>query len=192
MFIRSVIILSIMALTAVYAFYQKKSLSDQLLPSTQSESVLRKLPETSFETLVGKPFVLDDLYKDGSLKLLVVHYWGTWCAPCEAELPELLSFIKRFSDKPGVRFLLVAVNDEVIKIQKHLKTVGIPKDAPITWLLDNKNVHRDIFGTTRVPETYVFSSDKMTLRKYVGPQEWNKTMFFQTFDEFLQISATKL
>jgi hypothetical protein len=86
---------------------------------------------------------------------------------------------------------LVAVNDEKVKIEKHLKTLVVPK-ASVTWVMDNRNTHRDIYGTTRVPETYVFSSDKRTLKKYTGPQEWNKPMFFQTFDEFLQISTRKL
>lgn len=192
MFIRVAAILSVIAITVVYTFWQKKSLESQLVSSSKSESVLKKLPSATFETLEGAPFALDDLYNDGSLKLLVVHYWGTWCAPCEAELPELLKFIDTFKDKPGVKFLLVAVNDDLMKIKKHLKEQQIPKDAPIIWLLDNNGVHKETFGTIRVPETYVFSSDKMTLKKYVGPQEWNKTMFFQTFDELLQISTNKL
>jgi thiol-disulfide isomerase/thioredoxin len=122
----------------------------------------------------------------------MVHYWGTWCAPCEAELPDLLTLIKRFEGQPNVKFLLIAANDEAVKIQKYLKTLSIPAKASIYWLLDNNNVHREAYGTTRVPETYVFSSDKTTLRKFIGPQEWNKPMFFQTFDELLQISTRKL
>ncbi len=188
MFIRIAAILSVIAITVVYTFWSKKSLESQLVPTSQSQAVLAKLPSASFETLEGQPFHLDEQSYD----LLVVHYWGTWCAPCEAELPELLKFIETFKDKPGVRFLLVAVNDELMKVKKHLKSQSIPKDAPITWLMDNKNIHKDVFGTIRVPETFVFSSDKTTLRKYVGPQAWNKPMFFQTFDEFLQISTRKL
>jgi cytochrome c biogenesis protein CcmG/thiol:disulfide interchange protein DsbE len=186
---RIIVILLIISATIGYSVYQKQSLQSQLV--SKPEAILAKLPETSFETLDGKPFDLHGFYKEEMVELLVVHYWGTWCGPCEAELPELLTFIKRFEGRPGVKFLLVAVNDEKVKIEKHLKTLALPKSS-ILWLMDNKNVHRDIFGTTRVPETYVFSSDKTTLRKYVGPQEWNKTMFFQTFDEFIQISAHKL
>lgn len=188
MFLRIAAILSVIAITVVYTFWSKKSLESQLVPASKSQAVLARLPSVSFETLDGKPFPLDELTYD----LLVVHYWGTWCAPCEAELPDLLKFIDTFKAKPGVKFLLVAVNDDVIKIQKHLKAQPIPKDAPITWLIDNRNVYRDNFGTIRVPETYVFSSDKTTLKKYIGPQEWNKPMFFQTFDEYLQISTRKL
>jgi thiol-disulfide isomerase/thioredoxin len=154
--------------------------------------VLAKIPSSEFTTLEGAPFKIDEFYESQRPGLVVVHYWGTWCAPCEAELPELMSFIKRFESRSDMKFLLVAVNDEALKVTKHLKTLPIPSKASIYWLLDNKNVHRDIFGTTRVPETYVFSSDKSTLRKFVGPQEWNKTMFFQTFDELLQMSATRL
>lgn len=185
---RIIVILAIIAATVGYTVYQKRSLETQLTGKT--EAILARLPQGMFETLDGQPFDPYSIYNDRT-DLLVVHYWGTWCGPCEAELPELLTFIKRFEGQSGVKFLLVAVNDEKVKIEKHLKTLAIPKSA-ITWVMDNRNVHRDIYGTTRVPETYVFSSDKTTLKKYVGPQEWNKTMFFQTFDEFIQISTRKL
>lgn len=185
---RIIAILLLIAAAVGYSVYQKQSLESQLVQS--EKAILSRLPPSMFETLDGQPFDVEKLF-DKPISLLVVHYWGTWCGPCEAELPDLLSFIKRFEGQPEVKFLLVAVNDEKVKVQKHLKTLGIPKSS-IIWLLDNKNVHRDIYGTTRVPETYVFSSDKTTLKKYLGPQEWNKTMFFQTFDEFIQISTRKL
>lgn len=193
MLYRILAILAIIGATVGYSLYSKKSLDSGLVSEDKGQSVLAKLPAaTKFETLEGEVFDLDGLFEKERVDLLVVHYWGTWCAPCEAELPELLTFIKRFENQPGVKFLLVATNDEVFKIKKHLKTLPIPSQSAIHWLIDNKNVHRDTFGTTRVPETFVFSSDKTTLRKFVGPQEWNKTMFFQTFDEFLLTSTRKL
>jgi len=188
MFNRISIIILIIASAIGYSIYQRKSLETQL--SVAPEAILSKLPTGVFEALDGSSFDPEQLYLDRTT-LLVVHFWGTWCAPCEAELPELLSFIKRFEGRSDVKFLLVAVNDEKRKIEKHLKTLNIPKSS-ILWLIDNKNIHRDLYGTTRVPETYVFSSDKTTLRKYLGPQEWNKTLFFQTFDEFIQISQSRL
>lgn len=186
---RLVTILVILAATVGYAIYQKQSLESQLSPSASKEAILKKMPEASFTSLEGQEVKLESLYP---ADLLIVHYWGTWCAPCEAELPDLLSFIKRFKDQKTVKFILVAVNDDVVKVKKHIKALPLSSDMNITWLMDNGDVHRKIFGTTRVPETYVFSSDKTTLKKYLGPQEWNKTMFFQTFDEFLQMSQHKL
>jgi thiol-disulfide isomerase/thioredoxin len=185
---RILVILGLVAATIVYSVYQTKSLNSQLVQETgKDNSVLAKMPVVSFTTLDGKPFHMEQ----ETASLFIVHYWGTWCAPCEAELPDLLSFLKRFEGQQEVKFYLVAVNDEVVKVNKHIASLALPK-ANITWLIDNNNVYRDLFGTTRVPETWVFSSDKTTLRKYLGPQEWTKTVFFQTFDEFLQISTRKL
>jgi cytochrome c biogenesis protein CcmG/thiol:disulfide interchange protein DsbE len=175
-----------------YSAYQKNFLKSLSVSEDQGTAILSKLPASEFTTLEGTPFSVDRLYMNETVDLLMVHYWGTWCAPCEAELPDLLTLIKRFEGQPNVKFLLVAANDEAIKIQKYIKTLSIPTKASIYWLLDNNNVHREAYGTTRVPETYVFSSDKTTLRKFIGPQEWNKPMFFQTFDELLQISTRKL
>lgn len=187
---RIVIILLIIAATISYSIYQKQSLESQL--SIRPEAILAKLPQGIFQSLDGKPFnIHEDIYTKEKVSLLVVHFWGTWCAPCEAELPDLLTFISKFEGSTEVKFVLVAVNDEKIKIEKHLKKFSIPKSS-IFWLLDNNNIHRDLYGTTRVPETYVFSSDKMTLRKYVGPQTWINPLFLQAFDELIKISASRL
>lgn len=186
---RLIIIALIIIATLTYALYKKKSLETQLSNGGSEAAILGRLPAATFKTMEGGDVNLPELYKSEKVSLLVVHFWGTWCAPCEAELPELLAFIKRFEGQSGVKFLLVAVNDDINKVKKHIKSLAPTK---ATWLLDNGDAYHSLFGTTRVPETFVFSSDMSTLRKYVGPQEWNKTLFFQSFDEFLQISTRKL
>ena len=194
MIYRIIAIVALIVATIGYSLYTKRTLESNLVSDEQKvEAVLEKLPSNAvFQTLDNQIINLDELFKIETIDLLVVHYWGTWCAPCEAELPELLSFIEQFESTPNVKFLLIATNDEVIKIKKYLKTLKIPKKGMIYWLLDNKNVHRELFGTTRVPETFVFSSDKTTLRKFIGPQEWTKPLFFQSFNELIQISTKKL
>jgi cytochrome c biogenesis protein CcmG/thiol:disulfide interchange protein DsbE len=186
---RFVILVAILAVTIAYALYQKRALESQLVDGKQETTILGNLPASTFKDLDGNAVSLNGFYQDTPPDLLIVHFWGTWCGPCEAELPELLSLIKRFEARPGVKFLLVAVDDELIKVKKHIRTLA-PNKA--IWLLDNSKAHRFDFGTTRVPETFVFSSDMRTLKKYVGPQEWNKELFFQSFDEFIQISSSKL
>jgi len=185
---RLFIIFTIILVSIVYSFYQKKSLESQL--SFKSENILTKLPLAKFKSLDGTEFDPHDLFKDRT-NLVVVHFWGTWCAPCEAELPALLTFINGFKSRPDVKFLLVAVNDDSLKVQKHIKKFTL-SNSSIIWLFDNNNVHRDVYGTTRVPETYVFSSDKVTLRKFLGPQEWMAPDFMQSFQQFIQISSSKL
>ena len=186
---RILIILLILISSITYTYYQKKSLETQLAPS--ESAILKRLPIGQFETLDGQVFDPNQLFQSPPA-LLVVHYWGTWCAPCEAELPELMNLMRRYEGRKDIIFLIVAVNDEKVKVEKHLKKLVVPQASHVFWLLDNKNIYREAYGTTRVPETFVFASDKATLKKYVGPQEWSKGMFFQTFDELIQISTTKM
>ena len=192
MIYRILVIIALISLTVWYAFYQKNSLEAQLVSDEKSESVLARLPSVEFATLEEKPFKLDEYYQRETPELVVIHFWGTWCAPCEAELPELLQLVRQFENRPGVKFLLVAVADELLKVKKHLNTLPVPQKAQLLWLLDTSNSYRDLFGTTRVPETFVFSSDKTTLKKYTGPQQWNKPMFFQVLEELRTMSTQKL
>ncbi|WP_285009292.1 redoxin domain-containing protein [Pedobacter faecalis] len=63
-------------------------------------------------------------------KWLVMDFWGTWCGPCRAEMPE----VNRFSDEvkdgkhKNVQFLSVACNDQEDKVKAYLaeNKFGIP------------------------------------------------------------------
>src|SRR5690606_15319319 len=126
MIFRLITLILIIAAAIGYSHYSKTSLESQILLGKGNEAVLKTLPDAQFATLDNIPFKVDDLYSKQDVELLMIHFWGTWCAPCEAELPDLLSFIKRFEGKPEVKFLLVATNDEILKVKKHLKGLAIP------------------------------------------------------------------
>jgi thiol-disulfide isomerase/thioredoxin len=67
----------------------------------------RKQPgEVSGETLDGEPLSLADY--EG--KTVVVNVWGSWCAPCRAEAPDLVEASKELADD-GVVFLGINSRD---------------------------------------------------------------------------------
>jgi len=179
------IIVLIIGLTLFYSYWQRKSFESSL---KVTEFSLNRLPDASYLNLDNTPYTIS---KNQS-KVIVVHFWATWCGPCEAELPELIALIKRYENNDKISFYLVAVNDDLIKVKKHLKTLVYPQPPLVEFLLDNSGLHQMKFGTTKVPETYVFSGDLRLLKKYSGPQDWNKPMFFQVFDEFIQMNGLRL
>ncbi len=41
-------------------------------------------------------------------KVVVLHFWGTWCPPCRAEFPEFVELAKKFSEEPRVTIVSVS------------------------------------------------------------------------------------
>lgn len=169
----------------LYTYIARKNLQGQVATPQTQESLLSRLPNSSFTTLDNQHYQLDRIAAKDQSQIILVHFWATWCGPCEAELPELLRFADKLVGNERVSIVLVAVNDEVPKIQKFLKTLP-PVDVKIDWVLDNRNVHREAFGTTKLPESYLFAANGQFLRKLVGPQEWEKPLFFDMFANFLR------
>ena len=62
--------------------------------------------EVSGETIDGKPISLADY----AGKTVVVNVWGSWCAPCRAEAPDLVAASKELADD-NVAFLGINSRD---------------------------------------------------------------------------------
>ncbi len=166
-------IILILALTVAYSMYEKSKID--ALDST-GKLVLQELPDVNLADLEGNKVFTKSSLIDQDTRGLMVHFWGTWCAPCEAELPSFLKLADRLQVL-GVKFLLIAVNDDVKKIKKFMKRF---KTLPENVYLANdpSGESMSIFGTAKVPETYLFSRAGKHLNKFVGPQEWEMATYF--------------
>ncbi|MBP9681652.1 MAG: TlpA family protein disulfide reductase [Bacteriovorax sp.] len=177
-FSKIVIILLVLMLTALYALYEKKkyyTYDDHL----SNELFLKKLPDfKSLEMPNAQLINSYDLLKESSG--LFVHIWGTWCAPCEKEMPEFLKYAQSVEGK-GVRFVLVAVNDNEVKVKKFMERFALPSNVKV--VLDHENKVMDLFGTLKVPETFLFDATGKHVNKFIGPQEWGQESY-QTRLEF--------
>lgn len=182
---RAIVLLSVLAFTALYVYFSKKESTSivSTSESLQSQLILKKIPSFTAFTLSGP--AIDSLTFKSSTKAYYVHIWGTWCGPCETEFGVLLDFARKF-ESSEVKFYLIAVNDEVHKVNKFLKKHNIPTN--VTVLIDKNNQVMTMFGTYKVPETFLFNRLDQTLNKYSGPQEWMQSIYTDHLMDFLKFN----
>jgi thiol-disulfide isomerase/thioredoxin len=178
------VVVVIICSTFLYSRYQKDKYID--LSAENSAPILTKLPELKLKE-IGSDKVITTGELVGKTSGIFAHLWGTWCAPCEAELPEFLKFAEELKEK-NVTFLLIAVNDEAVKIKKYMKRFG--KISPhIKFVIDFENKAMDQFGSGKVPETYLFEGKTGTFaERYIGPQNWEMESYLHQVKTSLSLN----
>jgi cytochrome c biogenesis protein CcmG/thiol:disulfide interchange protein DsbE len=99
-------------------------------------------------------------------------------------MPEFLKYAESVKGK-GVKFLLIAVNDEETKIKKFMGRYSIPQNVAI--VMDKENTVMDLFGTLKVPESFLFDNNGKHINKFIGPQEWLQDSFKTRLDFWLNM-----
>lgn len=166
-FQKILLIAALLGLTFLYGSYERKVFYGS--SADNSAPVLKVLPDFNVTNVESMAVIKSNDFLAGSTGAFV-HIWGTWCAPCEKEMPEFLSYAAKVQDT-GVKFLLIAVNDEEMKIKKFLtRFPNIPKN--VTFAIDKENRVMDQLGTLKVPETFLFNSTGKHINKFIGPQDW--------------------
>jgi thiol-disulfide isomerase/thioredoxin len=77
-------------------------------------------PAVSGTTLSGARLSLSS-YRG---KVVVVNFWGSWCAPCRSEAPTLTDLAERYRSK-GVQFVGVDIRDSPASADAFVQNFGI-------------------------------------------------------------------
>jgi thiol-disulfide isomerase/thioredoxin len=102
--------------------------------------------------------------------VVMVHFWATWCPPCVEELPTL----DRLRQSPlGKEFEMLAVNEDegaagtlTSFIQKNKLSIPV--------LLDSGSKVARLYGTFKLPETYIVDRQGVVRYKAIGPWDWTQ------------------
>jgi peroxiredoxin len=97
-------------------------------------------------------------------KVLLMNFWGTWCAPCRAEIPELITIADRYKDK-GVVVLGFAQQDTPEELQAFAAKYKMNYPS----LLSTPEIE-DAFGPMwAVPMSFIIDRAGSICFKHVGP-----------------------
>ncbi|HEV2687064.1 MAG TPA: TlpA disulfide reductase family protein [Bryobacteraceae bacterium] len=96
-------------------------------------------------------------------KVLVLNFWATWCPPCVQEIPSLNEFQKMMAGS-GVVVLGVSVDHNEKLYQNMLKKF----DVTFPTMRDPDEKYSYLYGTYKVPETYIIDRNGKVVHKYIG------------------------
>lgn len=124
-------------------------------------------PAFSWQDFDGKSFALS-AYQG---RVVVLHFWASWCAPCKAEFPQLLATVKQ---QPDVIFLALSSDSDRKAALQFLKAMGAePPPANLLFGWDaQKKITYDLFMTSAYPETIMLDKQHRLRRKVPGVVQW--------------------
>ena len=125
----------------------------------------RKQPgEVSGETLDGKPVSLED-YRG---KTVVVNVWGSWCAPCRAEAPDLVAASKELAPR-GVRFVGINSRDlDRAAAQAFVRRFGVPYPSIYDQQGKTLLAFRGTLSPNAIPSTVVIDPRGRVAASIIG------------------------
>ena len=127
-----------------------------------------KVPALEGSTLDGDQFDLADLAGN----VVVINVWGSWCAPCRAETPELVRVARETADQ-GVRFVGIDTRDNLAAA----KAFSAENKVPYPSVFDEDGRAPLPFGgiivISAVPSTIVVDRDGNIAARIIGPVTYN-------------------
>jgi len=151
------------------------------LRTDQKNAVIGTARGNEFPNLVlaapgGRKMSLSDLRG----KLVFLHFWGSWCPPCQAEFPELQVLYDSLSGDDAVAFVLVQGRESIIKsrhwaakrdITMPLYDSGHQGREDHSFSLADGSKVADRRMATAYPTTYVLDANGLVVFHQAGPGE---------------------
>lgn len=136
---------------------------DQMRPATPVQKQDVNVADTVFTDLNGTQHVFRDLKG----KIVIVNFWATWCPPCVVEFPALLEAAGNNPEDVVLVALSADLKTEDIERFLQKLSADIPGNALI-GLDEHQFIAQKVFGTFKLPETYILDRNLQTHTKLIG------------------------
>jgi thiol-disulfide isomerase/thioredoxin len=150
----------------------------------------RRFPDLAYRIAPGKPLKLSS--QRG--KVVLLHFWGSWCSPCRKEMPELDKLHLALADRQDVVFIPLQVREtsavarqwadkQALKIP--LADSGSTGEADTQLHLASGEAMPDREIARSFPTTYVLDKHGLVIFSHVGPvHAWKE------YEAFLRDAAS--
>ena len=102
-------------------------------------------------------------------QIVVLNFWATYCAPCVEELPSLVQMQQHMKAK-GVTVLAVSIDEDEKSYRRFLRD----HDVTLLSVRDPDQKSNTLYGTAKIPETYIIDRNGVVRRKFIGAVDWTE------------------
>ena len=127
-------------------------------------AISKKAPNFKIKNTKGKTIELNQFKGD----YVLLDFWASWCAPCRAENPELVSVYQKLKTE---NFEIISISVDTKK-DKWLKAIA---DDGLTWTnvsnLKGWDYITDLYGVKAVPQNFLLDKNGIIIAKNCKPHE---------------------
>jgi len=164
------VVLLALAVGGFMAVRYTREVGEQLTSSTDASSTTGKprvrfiknpkpIPELTMTTLDGKTMTSKDL----AGKVVIVNFWATWCAPCRAEIPDLVKLQTQYKD----HLVIIGILSED-EPGPHVSRFAADYKINYPIVPETKELLAAFPGIYALPTTFMVGPDGRMMQKHIG------------------------
>lgn len=132
-----------------------------------------RFPDLNFRDAAGRAVKVADFRG----KVLVLHFWGTWCGPCRRELPDLQRLVRQMEKDRDVGFVFLPVREpfktasdwaQAQQLRLPLYDSGVDGRGENAFVLTDGTKLPDRQVAGKFPTTYVLDKRGIVIFAHVG------------------------
>jgi cytochrome c biogenesis protein CcmG/thiol:disulfide interchange protein DsbE len=130
------------------------------LQSRAADNLLnRKAPEFTRRDLKGQIVALAHLRG----KVVLLNFWATWCAPCQAEIPAFSNWQRQYGGR-GLRVIGISMDDSEAPVRKAV--TRLKPDYPIA--MGDARLGEKYGGVLGLPLSYLIDREGVVRARFQG------------------------
>ena len=119
----------------------------------------KPIPDLTMTTLDGKTITTKDL----AGKVAIFNFWATWCAPCRAEIPDLVKLQDQYKD----HLVIIGVLSED-EPGPHVSRFAADYKINYPIVPETKELLAAFPGIYALPTTFMVGPDGKMMQKHIG------------------------
>jgi thiol-disulfide isomerase/thioredoxin len=173
--------LLVLLIALFLALYLRAALrADHVVAGASFQDVKDSAPALELQDLQGHPRTLNEFRG----RVVLVHFWASWCGPCKAELPALNAFGQRYEAR-GLTVLAVNVGESPRAITRFLAN----KSVPGLVLQDGRSDTFNAWGARGIPTTFLLDRAGTVRGVGAGALDWTAPRTVRAIEILLEATT---